>query len=293
MTQRTAETWKTSDPWEILQAHQFALINQTASLTYRTDFPLFALAPEELEADPDLMPALLPLEPGKPYMAALAQNMEEAKEEPKRLALYGLLAVGEAIEPPRLQAHLANRLVARLASGGKAYVRYFDPTVYPKLARIIPPPRWSLLHGPIVRWSIPFYDKWISFFAPEVEHKAAAWIITEEQWARVERIRFINDALMEHEVILERPWESFEEYSQATEVAERALSTAQRLYGIKDRGDLLVYTVNALVRGEHFHRYPPIQNLLRNPPPEGHGAALTKLDETIWVEAQAYACSHY
>ena len=89
------------------------------------------------------------------------------------------------------------------------------------------------------------------------------------------------------------PWESFEEYSKATEVAERAALAAQELYGIEDKGDLLAYVVDALIHGEHFHRHPHIQNLLRNPLPEGYGMASAEFDKTFWAEVQTYALNSH
>jgi len=281
---------KMTDPWELLQAHQFAIVDQLTlrPQSWHAALPLMPLEQEALKTYPEKLPALLPLEYGKPYMELLADNLEEARKESKPGLLRAMLALSEDVEPERLQRHLTDRLVAHLASSGRVYVRYFDPTVFPKLARIIPPNRWSLLYGPVARWSIPFQEEWISFPAPEVEHRAAAWVITDAQWERVERIRYINDALMEREVVLERPWESFEEYSKATEVAERAVVAAQKLYGIRERDELLMYTVKALIHGEHFHRHPVIQEALRHPLPEGVGVTLNTLNETIWAETVAY-----
>jgi len=289
------EIWKAADAWELLQAHQFALINRAklAPQEWHEQLPLLPLVKKELRATPERSPALLPLAPDAPYMDALAQNLELALKKPKLRTPCALFDLFEDTKPERLQRHLADCLVPRLASGGKAYLRYFDPTVFPKLARIIPPNRWSLLYGPIRRWTIPFQNEWISFPVPEVEHKAAAWVITDPQWERIERIRFINNALMQRELTLNRPWESFEEYDQAGKVAERAMLAAQKLYGIEDKGDLMAYVVDAVTHGEHFHRHPTIQDLLRTPSPEGYGAASGELDETIWAEAQALARNTY
>jgi hypothetical protein len=286
--------WKSPDAGELLQAHQFALVDRAVLLwqEWHTGLPLLPLENKALKASPEKLPALLPLTPDAPYMDALALNLEQTKEEPELRTACALLAVPEEIEPEQLQKHLTERLVAHLNSG-KAYIRYFDPLVFPFLFRIIPPPRLHLLFGPIQCWSIPFQDEWISYAVPEVEHKATAWIFSDQQWERIGRILSINDVLMEYEVMQDRQWKSFAEYEQAGEIAERALSTAQMLYGIKDGDDLLPFGVTALAHGEHFHRHPHIQNLLRNPPPEGIGYALINLDESIWAQAPTHAHSNY
>jgi len=280
---------RVSEPWELLQSHSFALINRSKLLpqAWHEKLPLLALRHSRIGGSPERLPALLALQPGAPYMEALAQNLEMSQEQPELRTLCALFSLAEDIEPEPLRAHLSERLVAHLASGGRAFLRYFDPSVFPKLARIIPAHRWRLLYGPIQDWTIPFQNEWITFPAPQTDIKAGAWVLTDEQWARVEHIRLINQALTDYQTAQDAPWESFEHYSQATETAERALLTAQQHYGLQDEGDLLAYAVDALTHGEHFHLHPALQNVLRHP--QGYGAASGELDKTLWAAVKAHA----
>ncbi|MCL2644811.1 MAG: DUF4123 domain-containing protein [Betaproteobacteria bacterium] len=277
-----------------LRTHQFALVDQAhlKPQEWHEGLPLLPLESYALKANPDLLPALLPLEPGAPYMDALIENLELAEDDPGLLTPCALLTVALGTEPEQLQRHLGKCLVVNLEVGRTAYVRYFDPTVFPWLARIIPPNRLSLLYGPILSWTIPFQKEWVSFPAPQTEHKAAAWVMTAEQWERVELIRLVDRVLTECEKVMGCPWESFEEYDHAAITAERAMMTAQTLYGIERLVDLQAFAVDSVFHGEHFHRHPFIQNLLRHLPPEGYKAASFEINQATWAEAKALTHSH-
>ena len=279
---------------ELLQRHQFALVDRAHLIPqeWHEELPLMPLVHEELEASPDRLPALLPLKPDASYMKALALNLELAKEEPDMCSPCALLATAPGTKPTRLQKQLTSCLVVPvLPRNSKAYIRYFDPTVFPKLSRIIAPSRWSLLYGSVLEWVIPFQKEWISFPAPEPEHRVALWSITEQEWDRIARIRLVNEALTEYGMALDHPWASFVEYDEASMLAERAILEAHKHYGIEDWDDLLAYALHALWYGEHFHRHPRIQGLLRRLPPEGYGAAAAKISETVWAEAKTLTCN--
>ena len=284
------------DYTEFLQAHQFALIDQVNLVPkgWHEGLPLLVLENNALkDVHPCRMPALLPLEPKAPYMEELAWNLEEAEHDPDALTPCALLATSPGIAPERLQKYLANRLVTLVGGPQKAYLRYFDPTVFPKLARIIPPNRWHLLYGPIQTWTIPFQKEWISFTAPNPEQKDLAWIMTDEQWERVEYIRYINFALKEYEKCLCLQWKNFEEYDKASITAEQAMLVARKRYSIKKMSDMQAFAMTSLIYGKHFHRHPHIQDLLKNLPPEGFEAAIANIDQTIWAEAQTLSHSNY
>ena len=277
---------------ELLQVHQFALIDQANLVPqgWHEGLPLLVLGNKALKASTDKLPALLPLESDAPYMEDLLQNLEEA--DPDALTPCALLATKPGIAPERLQKHLANRLVVLVGGPQKAHLRYFDPTVFPKLARIIPPSRWHLLYGAIQTWTIPFQKEWIAFPAPNPEQKDLAWIMTTEQWERTELIRYTNRTLTEYERLLGRPWENFEEYDKASITTERAMQTAQTRYGIKEKGGLQTFAIHALYYGENFHRHPYIQDFLKALPSEGYVAASNTFNQTIWEEAKTLSRNH-
>jgi hypothetical protein len=283
-----------TDYAELLGSHQFALVDRAnlPPLDWHKDLPLLPLVPTMLKASPEKLPALLPLKDDAPYMKALVENMEEAEENPDYRTLCALLSTQWETEPKKLQKHLTNRLVAFLVGGGRGYLRYFDPLVFPKLLNIIAPQRIAQLYGPIEQWTIPFQQEWLPFPKPEAESTAIAWMLAHSEWARVERILRVNAALMGRELTVERLWESFEEYNKAGVLAERAMTTAQNLYGFSDPDDLTAYMVDALLHGEHFHRHPSMNKLLRNLPPDGYAAASGRLSETTWAEIETFAHNH-
>ena len=272
---------------ELLQVHQFALIDQANLVPqgWHEGLPLLVLGNKALKASTDKLPALLPLESDAPYMEDLLQNLEEA--DPDALTPCALLATKPGIAPERLQKHLANRLVVLVGGPQKAHLRYFDPTVFPKLARIIPPSRWHLLYGAIQTWTIPFQKEWIAFPAPNPEQKDLAWIMTDEQWERAELIRYTNRALTDYKKILDCPWENFKEYDETAIAIEHAMLKAQRLYGIKEKSDLQFFAKMSFIYGKHFHHHPLIQDLLKSLPPDGFEAASAEITKTIWAEARA------
>jgi len=276
---------------ELLQAHQFALIDQAALIPqdWHEGLPLLPLETTALKASPGTLPALLPLGPDMPYMGSLLQNLELAEDDPSLLTPCALLATAPDTEPESLQRHLAECLVPYVGIHSRAYLRYFDPTVFPRLARIIPPNRLSFLYGPVYTWTIPFQKEWIRFHEPNPERRSSVWVLSAEQWEQIELIRFINRALEQYESYLGHPWNSFKEYDKAAETAERAMLLAQSLYGIKEKEDLQAFAEDSLFHGEHFHRHPYIENLLKNLPPEGYGAASAEITETIWAEAEKLA----
>ena len=278
----------------LLWAHQFALVDRANLVPqdWHKGLPLLPLENQSLKMPPDKLPALLPLAPKAPYMKKLLENLEEAQTDPKVLTPCALFGSDLKIEPKQIQKRLGNRLVVRVGGPPKASLRYFDPTVFPKLARIFHPSRWHLLYGPIQTWTIPFQKEWISFPAPNPEQKDLAWIMTTEQWERTELIRYTNRTLTEYERLLGRPWENFEEYDKASITTERAMQTAQTRYGIKEKGGLQTFAIHALYYGENFHRHPYIQDFLKALPSEGYVAASNTFNQTIWEEAKTLSRNH-
>jgi len=275
----------------LLQAHQFAIIDQKnlAAQDWHEGLPLLPLETRVLKIPSNRLPALLPLGPDAPYMRALLQNLELAEDDPGLLTPCALLATAPDTKPERLQRHLAECLVPYVGIGNRAYLRYFDPTVFPKLAHIIPPNHWGYLYGPAHTWTIPFQKEWIAFPEPNPEHRSRVWMLSAEQWEHIELIRYINRALEQYESYLGRPWCNFTEYDKAAQTAECAMLLAQKRYSIKEKDDLQAFAEDSLFHGEHFHRHPTIQNFLRNLPPEGYGTASAEITETIWAEVENFA----
>lgn len=248
----------------LLARHDYAIIDRAALVDESEidGLPLEPLVPFELRGDADTLPALLPLEAGASYMKTLADTFEAADAGLGRYPFTCLLGAPD-VKPGRMKSHLANRLILHSPRGGKDFLRYYSPRVFPQLVRVLSPEQLRALYGPIQIWTFPFQQEWQSHPAPEVTGIVPAfWSVKTEQRERLDRVIRLNAVLEARKNQLGRPWANLAEYSDVSQTADEALETAQSRYRLTE-ADSVAFALHALAHGEHFHCHPRIQTLLR------------------------------
>ena len=272
----------------LLARHDYAIID-CASIPDENKIdglPSELLVPYEMRGDTALLPALLPLKAGAPYMKTLADAFDAADAG---VGGYPLACLFEApgVKPGGLKVHLTDRLMMHSPRGGKDFLRYYSPRIFLQLARILTPEQRRTLYGPIQVWTFHFQQQWHSWPAPEVTGIVPKfWSVKTEQRDQVARLSLVTKALADYTKQRDRPWRDIDEYYARTKEADQAIIIARDGYRLRDADDIAAFTVHALTYGEYFHQHPAIQARLREVKANGHTGylfAVADLDAAAWA----------
>jgi hypothetical protein len=259
----------------LLDAHDYALIDQLAVANIPNDLPVLPLVPSELKKEAHLLPLLLPLyELNEDTRSTLIENEARAIAIGQPPLISTLLA--SPADPKKLSIHLTERLVIRLSLRIKALLRYYDPRVFAQLQWILPKPQLCSLFGPIENWSIYLDGAWQRIDAPVVG--AAIWSTDATMSARLERIGMINQALAR----LPSPRNGTR--AQLGEQIDRFLVHARDCYQLNHDEDMVSFAVHALNVNPNFDQHPIIKSLIGRLAQEQqtYSDATALLDESVW-----------
>jgi len=217
---------------DLFSRHDYAIVDLISIQEERwhSTLPMTRLVPKVLESDAEKMPSLLPLEPGAPYLADLADDLCIADEQGFKPLVSCLLAVPPGTDPERLQWHLTERLVLHNPQG-RAFLRYYDSLVFLHFERILRPPQLQALYGPVSEWSIRFQKDWIALPTPDVEDVQTVplvWQVNRVQSEAVDRIGTVNLALKLIRERRRRPWESLDEWRAAAAWIDASIDADSR-----------------------------------------------------------------
>lgn len=181
-----------------LFGHDFALVNPLRVPGDRwSDLPVLPLRAPAFDAQPHLLPRLLPL-------GGLACDMQvELLERNDRHGLetgqpmFCALLAGR-VEAGALSAALGRRMLVEVPGGGQAWLRFHDPRVFSALAWWLDDAQLACLLGPARAWTWfdPRDGRWHRLERPAaVEASAARLRLADGQWERLERLPRVNRGL--------------------------------------------------------------------------------------------------
>jgi len=186
------------------------------------------LVPNELRSDADNLPALLAIDPEADWFPGLLEEFAVSYQRGYPPPFLNLLVVPENVNPKLLVKHLTDRLIIHFPRG-KGYLRYFDPKNFVHFKRILWPNQLQSLYGPIAQWTIYFDKRWITELEPGVtEYVPQYWAVKDEQFAALDRLRVLNQALFYWREGLGRPWGSLDEFRVYASLADDITIQEQR-----------------------------------------------------------------
>ena len=250
----------------LLSRHDFAMVDRQAfdSEPWHEALPMTVLIPKELPDDEEKMPGLLTLsELTDEQHERLFANLQAARERREVRLISCLLAVTG--DPNRVALHMTRTLVMHTPTDrylGRYFLRYFDPRVFVHLERIFPPTLLLHLYGPVVQWTIPFQDDWITLLPPELPIWRKYWAMDAAQRQAVGRILRVNRVLT-YWARNHGQWKNLDDFRAAAARVDRALERAANAYGMSSNDDLVAFALHALTHGDDFYLRPAIARLLQ------------------------------
>jgi len=241
----------------LLADHQYAVVDRLNVFLapWTQAAPMVPLVPRELRGNAEDMPALLAIDPEADWFPNLLEEFATSEKRGAPPPFRNLLVVPEEVDPELLAEHLTERLILHFPEG-KAYLRYFDPKNFVHLKRFLRPVELQALYGPVIRWSIYFDDRWITEFEPGItENVPLHWGVNARQFAALERLRVVNQALFYWRKQLGRPWKNLDEFCAYADQADAMADREQRTQP-DERDETIVRAVR--------HQFPQNFHLERN-----------------------------
>lgn len=181
-----------------LSGHDFALINPVRVREDRwRDLPVMPLRASAFEAQPHLVPRLLPLaalDDGQ-KVELLERNDRQGVETGSPL-FCALLKSRADIQSVAIG--LGGRMLLDTPAGQTVWLRFHDPRVFSALAWWLDPAQLRKLFGPVVAWTWfdPRDGRWHRAGRPDpVVHGSGRLRLTPAQWERLQRQPAVNRCL--------------------------------------------------------------------------------------------------
>lgn len=239
-----------------LTLHKYAVVDRlnVFPAPWFQGAPMIPLVPRELQSDADDLPALLPIDPDAGWFPNLLEEFAVSNERDYPPPFWNLLVVPDGLGSESLAAHLTKRLIIQFP-GGKGYLRYFDPKNFVHFKRFLSPAHLRELYGPIIRWSIYFDKRWITEPASSITKTLPIhWAVNAKQFAALDRLRVLNQALFYWREELDRPWESLDEFRAYADLADALVVQEQRVQ--PDARDETIVSAVASQFPQDFHFNP-------------------------------------
>ncbi|MDR2014972.1 MAG: DUF4123 domain-containing protein [Azoarcus sp.] len=242
---------------DFIRHHQYAVVDRLNVFPepWFKSAPMIPLVPGEFRNDAESLPALLPIDPGADWFPGLLEEFAVSEESGDPPPFLNLLVVPKDVKPDTLARHLTNRLIIYFQQG-KGYLRYFDPKNFVHFNRFLRPAQIQALYGPVKEWSIYFDKRWITEPEPGVtENVPSFWSVRPGQYAVLDRLRVVNQALFFWREDLDRPWESLDEFRAYANLADEI--TIQELQALPPDArdeDIVDAVSDQFPKDFHFNR---------------------------------------
>jgi len=285
-----------SPQMDLLSRHTHAIIDWASVVPadWHKELPVQPLVPRYfLNTDDDIMPVLLTLESlSDAHLKLLCDNLEDAETRPYMLMPTCLLHVDSGVHPDSLTHHLTSLLMLNGPNrdGAGRLLRYYYPSIFLHLLRILPPKRIRQLFGPVWGWSVPFQREWVALTPPEITGPIPQyWAVNEEQNQRIRRIGLINNVLTRYRDKTNQRWASVDAFHADAEKLDRNLLSYVRRYQLRVFNDQLLFGVHSLLYGENFHEHPKIQQLMQIVQKKGwdYAGESVNITDDDWREIKA------
>ena len=210
----------------MLAHHSYALLDSLyTSVETLEGMPVTLLTSRELERKDVSLPGLLPLGPDAPYIQRLAERMKAGETDPSCNPVATLIATDSRLTQEQIERHLTSRPLCFTDTPGKqAYLRFYDPHIFPHFVRILSPERLKCLYGcngEVLLWTYRFYGQWVPMPAPEPAGAVPSlWLIPQGQCESLFALGKVNGALKARQEQMGRPWKDFAEWAEAANAIE-------------------------------------------------------------------------
>jgi len=144
---------KTLTLTEAWSASTHLLAERLLVLDWDKELPWHDVAPEELEKEKHLLPAVIGLDELSDEQRQLVQDYLTEKNPPAML-------LHSDMSTEALTRRLAQRVVITLSDGSRALLRFADPRAFVHMLWVLPVGHFSALYDGINQWFFPFQEQW-------------------------------------------------------------------------------------------------------------------------------------
>lgn len=234
-------------------------------------------------------PLLARFDPGIPaHIDFLWTLVEEAFQEAEPLPLLEgkgrrICAFVSASCPlPQLVYHLGAVALQFPPEGGCAFLRYYDPAVWPALWHQLDPAQRAILCGPANHWFCLTRNGWCDHANPQPPGGAhTALGLTAAQWNSLADLGLVNT--LDHTLALDA-------WPRPTDFDQRAHNAIQwaRQRGFSRDTEVQACAEHLLRYGNAFREHPRIRHLLQNAEPgTSFFALIATLTDADWAQIRA------
>lgn len=211
------------------------------------------LVPAGLANDPATLPQLVHLRPlSEDRRIDLLVRSDEWMRDNERPLFSALLCSDSS--PDQLAGHLAPHLLLSVPAGGKAWLCFYNPSVFQHLCWQWTDAQLAALLGPVRSW-IFFASGFWHTYQPSVSPVLRQLRLTNAQWEQLERVEALNGSLMQ----LRRMAPDKAMGRAVAPQLDTALFDADQHERLQEQRDRMLFAVQRLAYGSQLHRNPAIR----------------------------------
>lgn len=238
---------------------RFAVINAAqAAPEYWADLPSQSIAPEAYRGQAELFPVLVDLAPLDETQRATIQE-REANYTAKFGKPYLMALLDATCTPASLITHVGRRMVVRLQDGQEDILRFYDPLVFRHLRWQLSTEQMDSLFGPVDAWHWKEPDgTWHTHQRQAEQPSIRPLRLTPAQWPSLLRMADLQRAIR----MLARDEPQQANRIETAKLLDQSLADAQSINGLDDRGDRILFALQAQRFGRAIHDHPVLRQRL-------------------------------